>query len=336
LARAGAEVTLVESFRPAAECAERAAKEQDLGGYVVRSGEAANVLKHLCSVGTRFDLVITNPPRRGMQPAVRSAIADLEPPLIAYVSCDPDTLCRDLDHLSRLGYRVDELLPVDMIPLTDHVETVAFLTKSVRPDRVPLYEDDHIFIIERFAHDSPSYHSGKTHHRLYDAGLVAGASGVSSGLAIGCKTSTNEPLLRAALSKSGAQFTYLALCRGIVGRSGVIQRKTRYERLARSQGHSVVGIAIAPGTGPRIERDLASIGHPVIGDARYGHSPTNRHFEEKYALDRPFLHRIRVEFDHPITGSRVVEQGTLAGELTMVLARLGIVALDVVKQVMVG
>jgi tRNA A58 N-methylase Trm61 len=43
-----------------------------------------------------------------------------------------------------------------------------------------------------------------------------------------------------------------------------------------------------------------------------------------------------VEFDHPITGSRVVEQGTLAGELTMVLARLGIVALDVVKQVMVG
>jgi 23S rRNA (uracil1939-C5)-methyltransferase len=335
LAGSGARVTLVESFRPATECAERAARDQSIEGFTVRSGDAAGVLADLTATGARFDAVITNPPRKGMPPAVRAAIAALEPRLVAYVSCDPETLCRDLDHFSRLGYRTDELLPVDMIPLTDQVETVAFLERSVRPEPVVVYEDDDLFIVERFAHDSPRP-AGRAGVHEGDAPVALGPTRSISGLAIGSKASAGDASLRAALGHPRAQFTYLALCRGIVARSGVVQRRTGYRRLARAAGHSVVAVTVRGANTTRIERDLALIGHPVIGDARHGHAPTNRHFEEKYALDRPFLHCIKVEFDHPRTGNRILAGGTVASELTVVLGRLGLVALDVVKQVMVG
>jgi 23S rRNA (uracil1939-C5)-methyltransferase len=316
LARQGAHVTLIESFGPAAECAEQAAKEQALDGFVVRSGDATSLLRELARSGARFDVVVTNPPRRGMAPAVRGAIAALAPRLVAYVSCDPDTLCRDLDHLARLGYRPDALLPLDMIPLTDQVETVAFLRPAAPPPPRTVFDDDEIFVIERHAHDPP----------------FSGASG----LVVGGKTAAVEKALRAALASPGASRTELVLCRGVTAKEGVVGRRTHFRRIARAAGHSVLRVRVRGDGDARIESDLARIGHPVVGDARHGHAPTNRHFEERYALDRPFLHCMKVEFDHPRTGARIVAEGTLPGELAMVLGRTGLVALDVAKQVMVG
>ncbi len=124
--------------------------------------------------------------------------------------------------------------------------------------------------------------------------------------------------------------------RGITAREGNVGRHTRYRRIARVAGHSLLRVTIQGDRETRVGSDLARIGHPVVGDARHGHAPTNRHFEERYALDRPFLHCMKIEFDHPRTGARVVAEGTLPGELTMVLGRLGLVALDVAKEVMVG
>src|SRR5581483_6289993 len=60
--------------------------------------------------------------------------------------------------------------------------------------------------------------------------------------------------------------------------------------------------------------------YPVLGDNRYGHEPTNRYFEEKNALDRSFLHCVRLEFEHPDGGRRVVE-APLPGDLRAVLER---------------
>ena len=54
--------------------------------------------------GQRFEAAVVNPPRRGTSPRAREALAQLDPAVVAYVSCDPDTLARDLDHLARLGY----------------------------------------------------------------------------------------------------------------------------------------------------------------------------------------------------------------------------------------
>jgi 23S rRNA (uracil1939-C5)-methyltransferase len=59
----------------------------------------------------------------------------------------------------------------------------------------------------------------------------------------------------------------------------------------------------------------------VLGDDRYGHAPTNRFFEEKNALDRAFLHCVRLEFEHPRTGARMIVEAPLPGDLRAVLER---------------
>jgi hypothetical protein len=156
----------------------------------------------------------------------------------------------------------------------------------------------------------------------------------TSGLVVGCKAASLEPKLRAALA--GASRTELVLCRGVTAKEGSVGRRTHYRRIARAAGHSLLRVKVRGDRDARLENDFARIGHPVVGDARHGHAPTNRHFEERYALDRPFMHRMKVEFDHPRTGARVVALGALPGELAMVIGRLGLVALEVVKEVMVG
>jgi 23S rRNA (uracil1939-C5)-methyltransferase len=110
------------------------------------------------------------------------------------------------------------------------------------------------------------------------------------------------------------QKQYLALVRGVTHKRGRIDRAfndgtglreavTRYERREIVGTHSL--ICAMPETGRRhqIRRHLASIEHPLLGDARYGHPPTNRHFEERHGLDRPFLHLARVELagERPLT-----------------------------------
>jgi 23S rRNA (uracil1939-C5)-methyltransferase len=77
----------------------------------------------------RADLVVLNPPRKGSAPDVLAEVARLGPRAIAYLSCDPDTLARDLAWLAARGYRVGSVRPFDMLPHTMHVEALAILTR---------------------------------------------------------------------------------------------------------------------------------------------------------------------------------------------------------------
>ncbi len=72
------------------------------------------------------DVIITDPPRAGMDPAVISTILAAEPRRIVYVSCNTATQARDLELLSG-KYKVIKAQPVDMFPHTHHVENVALL-----------------------------------------------------------------------------------------------------------------------------------------------------------------------------------------------------------------
>jgi 23S rRNA (uracil1939-C5)-methyltransferase len=72
--------------------------------------------------------VIVNPPRAGLTARVLEALVALAPPVIAYVSCKLATLARDLEVLAPV-YAIDELTPVDMMPLTPHVEALAILER---------------------------------------------------------------------------------------------------------------------------------------------------------------------------------------------------------------
>ena len=75
----------------------------------------------------RPDAVVLDPPRSGCQPRALHKLAEIASPRVAYVSCDPETLARDLKILCQGGYVLDKVTPIDMFPQTHHVECVAIL-----------------------------------------------------------------------------------------------------------------------------------------------------------------------------------------------------------------
>ena len=90
-------------------------------------GRTENVLSDL---PVRPDSVVLDPPRSGCQPQALASLLELAPPRVAYVSCDAETLARDLKVLTGGGYTLDRVVPIDMFPQTHHVECVALLRWS--------------------------------------------------------------------------------------------------------------------------------------------------------------------------------------------------------------
>ncbi len=78
---------------------------------------------------TRPDAVIIDPPRKGCDSSVIDAICTMSPKRVVYVSCDPETLARDLALFKEKGYITEEVTPVDMFPRTQHVETVVLMSQ---------------------------------------------------------------------------------------------------------------------------------------------------------------------------------------------------------------
>jgi len=342
LAAAGARVMLVESFAPAAQQAAAAAQAQNLEVDAVCADTAA-ALRALGERGERFDAAVVNPPRRGTSPAAREALARLAPALIAYVSCEPDTLARDLAHFARLGYRPGALRPIDMIPLTDEVETVAVLHRDVIPAPRVVYEDDGVLVVDKGPHEptaSDARFAGSLQARVRtlsgaeEAVPVHWPDAGTSGITIFARRLEHVVKWQRALGAATARTIYVAAVRGVTPSKGSIARalqeggalvkaRTRYRRASIVGGHSVLRVVPEPHPGHRthpILRHLASIEHAVLGDERYGHAPTNRYFEEKCGLDRTFLHASRFELVHPDTGAAVVFEAPLAGDLEAVLA----------------
>ena len=78
--------------------------------------------------GLHPDVVFLDPPRAGSTPECIAAVNKMKPRRIVYVSCDPETLARDVAAFTRLGWRAAKFCPVDLFPQTKHVETVVLLS----------------------------------------------------------------------------------------------------------------------------------------------------------------------------------------------------------------
>jgi 23S rRNA (uracil1939-C5)-methyltransferase len=89
-------------------------------------GDVAERLRELDAA----DVIVLNPPRRGCSPEVLAEVARLHPRTVAYVSCSPDTLVRDLAILAGKGLTVRSVRPYDMLPQTPHVEALAICTRD--------------------------------------------------------------------------------------------------------------------------------------------------------------------------------------------------------------
>lgn len=94
------------------------------------TNDATDYIPNAAENGERIDVLSIDPPRAGSTPEFLEAACALKPCRIVYISCNPVTQERDLHQLLDGGYRLAKLTPVDMLPHTDHVETVAVLTRK--------------------------------------------------------------------------------------------------------------------------------------------------------------------------------------------------------------
>jgi len=93
-------------------------------------GDAAKVAQKLKEEGLRPDVITVDPPRKGLAPEVPAILAEMAPERIAYVSCDPATLARDLKRFKELGYRAVRAEAVDLFPRTAHIESCVKLIRT--------------------------------------------------------------------------------------------------------------------------------------------------------------------------------------------------------------
>ena len=125
LAADGGTLSAVESCGPALRDLRRNLDGAGLSAEVI-GGEVGRDTSALGSV----DGIVVDPPRAGLSHGARAEILRLAPARLAYVSCDPATLARDLAALVAAGYSLRWLQPVDLFPHTPHVECVASLSKE--------------------------------------------------------------------------------------------------------------------------------------------------------------------------------------------------------------
>jgi 23S rRNA (uracil1939-C5)-methyltransferase len=125
LAAKASEVVAIEENPSATQVASDFLAEQGAAADRLRvvTGDAARCLADISEAG----FVVLNPPRKGCSPRVLAEVARLRPRMLAYLSCDPRTLARDLAVLGAAGARVVQVTPFDMMPHTPHVETLALL-----------------------------------------------------------------------------------------------------------------------------------------------------------------------------------------------------------------
>jgi 23S rRNA-/tRNA-specific pseudouridylate synthase len=251
------------------------------------------------------------------------------------------TLGRDLADLARHGLAPRSLSPFDMMPQTEEVESLAVLERAECPLPAVLYQDERLVAVVKSPHE-PTIPQGEHGSSLLDRvrRLEGAAEAVpvhrldigTSGVCLMARRPEHVAALAAALSEGEKE--YVALVKGVVRDKGSIRRplvergrplaaRTRYSRREVVGGHSLVAVRPDEGRKHQIRRHFASLGHPVVGDERYGDPRTNDYFAMKHFLDRPFLHCVRIILDLPGNAVELTAPLSLAPDLSAVLESLG-------------
>ena len=166
----------------------------------------------------------------------------------------------------------------------------------------------------------------------------------TSGVVVVAKTRQAMVRLTEIFSKGDADKTYLALAKGRFQRdAGTIdvrlpehqqtfaskrergvnmqQARTHWRKLAGGEEATLLELTIETGRTHQIRRHLEAIGHPVVGDGKYGDFPFNRIAQRQWGLRRMFLHSLRLSLPHPISKKRLVLVAPLPQQLLEVLSR---------------
>lgn len=166
----------------------------------------------------------------------------------------------------------------------------------------------------------------------------------TSGVVVVAKTRQAMVRLTEIFTKGDADKTYLALAKGRFQRDeGAIdlrlpehqqtfaskkergvnmqEARTRWRKLAGGEEATLLELTIETGRTHQIRRHLDAIGHPVVGDGKYGDFPFNRIAQRQWGLRRMFLHSLRLSLPHPISKKRLVLLAPLPQELVEALSR---------------
>ena len=118
----------VEIVPEAIENAKRNALRNGMENTEFFCADAGQAAQRLAKRG--IDVLVVDPPRKGLDATARDAILKMQPPKVVYVSCDPATLARDVAELCGAGYTLEKAQVFDLFPRTFHVETVVLLSKG--------------------------------------------------------------------------------------------------------------------------------------------------------------------------------------------------------------
>jgi len=119
----------VEVNKDAVKDAIKNAKRNKISNVYFHNEDAEDFMAGLTNKKQKIDVVFMDPPRSGSSERFLSALAQLSPNKVVYISCNPATQERDLRYLTKNGYKVMEIQPVDMFPQTGHVETVVLMSR---------------------------------------------------------------------------------------------------------------------------------------------------------------------------------------------------------------
>jgi 23S rRNA (uracil1939-C5)-methyltransferase len=125
----------VELNKDAVKDAIRNAKRNNISNTRFYNDDAGNFMVDLAQKKQNIDTVFMDPPRSGSDEKFLSSLVKLMPKKVIYISCNPVTQERDLKYLTKHGYTVEEIQPVEMFPQTYHVETVVKLSKITSSSR---------------------------------------------------------------------------------------------------------------------------------------------------------------------------------------------------------
>ena len=119
----------IDEHKPSIAAAKQNARRNGISNCRFFAGGAAETIERIQNDVRNPDLIVMNPPRKGVQPSALTATLALDASKIIYVSCEPKSLARDLEPMSNAGYCVRQVQPFDMFPQTAQVESVALLEK---------------------------------------------------------------------------------------------------------------------------------------------------------------------------------------------------------------
>ncbi len=128
----GAHLLGVERNPDAVDDARENAEANGIEDATFVVGDAGSVFARMARAGESLDVVFMDPPRAGASQAFLANLSRLSPRRVVYISCNPRSQLNDIFQMRRNGYRVTRVVPVDLFPHTDHIETIVLLERSPR------------------------------------------------------------------------------------------------------------------------------------------------------------------------------------------------------------